>query len=77
MDEANIIPQLSSDLMGRAVCNTDHPADAATALMVAAGEILHAKFGIAGAIKLLRSIVDDTEVAMVATHGQHAGETVQ
>lgn len=68
---------LSGELMRAAVCATDHPADAATALMTAAGELLHAKFGVAGAIGLLRSIIDDTEALMIAKHGRQQGEAVQ
>lgn len=68
---------LSGELMHAAVCATDHPADAAAALMTAAGELLHAKFGVAGAIDLLRSIIDDTEALMVAKHIRKSSETVQ
>lgn len=68
---------LARDLMGRALCHTDHPAEAATALMVAAGEVLHARFGVAGAISLLRSIIDQTEVSMIEQHGRQPGEAVQ
>lgn len=68
---------LADDLMTTAVCRTDHPADAASALMTAAGEVLHAKFGVAGAINLLRSIIDDTEALMIAKHGRQPGEAIQ
>ncbi len=68
---------LAHDLMQTAVCNTDHPADAATALMVAAGEVLHHRFGVAGAIAMMRSIIDNTEAALITVHGQQAGEGVQ
>ena len=68
---------LSAGLMQAALCHTSHPADAATALMVAAGELLHARFGIAGAIGMLRSIVTDTEALMIARQGRQPGEAVQ
>ncbi len=68
---------LARDLMDRAICNTHHPADAASALMLAVGELLHAKFGVAGAITLMREIIDDTEAAMIAMHGRQDGEPVQ
>lgn len=71
------IPALATDLLQRAVCHTDHPAEAATALMAAAGEILHARFGVAGAIDLMRKVIDDTEAAMIARHGRQTGEPVQ
>lgn len=68
---------LAHDLMQTAVCNTDHPADAATALMLAAGTLLQKRFGEAGALALLRQCIDATEAAMVAVHGRQPGEAVQ
>ncbi len=68
---------LAAYLMSTAMCRTDHPATAASTLMLAAGELLHVRFGVAGAISLLRSIIDDTEKLMIANHGQQPGEAVQ
>jgi hypothetical protein len=76
-DSPNGLPALTSDLMARAVCNTSHPADAARALLLAAGMVLDARFGATGALVMMRSILDDTEAAMVARHGPQLGETVQ
>ncbi|PTD20427.1 hypothetical protein [Sphingomonas fennica] len=60
-DSPNGLPELTSDLMSRAVCNTSHPADAVSALVLAAGVILNAKFGAARSIALLRDVIDETE----------------
>ncbi len=68
---------LAKDLMGHAICNTDHPAAAACALILAAGQVLHAKFGAAGAISMMRAVIDDTEATIVAMHGQRPGEAMQ
>lgn len=67
----------TAQLMRDAVCNTSHPAEAATALVTAAGTILHAKFGIAGAVGLLRSVIDQTEAELIVAHGRQPGEAVQ
>lgn len=50
---------LATTLMQQAVCNTDHPAEAATVLMAAAANILVLQFGTEGAITLMSSIVED------------------
>ena len=68
---------LVHNLMTTAVCNTSHPADAASALMLAAGELLHAKLGSVASLAVLRSIVDDAERALIAANGRQTGETVQ
>lgn len=68
---------LTHRLMRDALCHTSHPADAATALVTAAGEVLHAKFGIAGAIELLRSVIDQTEAELIGAHGRQPGEAIQ
>ncbi len=68
---------LARDLMDRAICNTDHPARAACALMMAAGEILNTRFGSMQAIDIMRTIIDVTEAGMVERHGQQPGETAQ
>ena len=68
---------LATELQSRAVCNTDHPADAVAVLMRAAAEILHPTFGIAGSCNLLRKAMDDTEAAMIARHGRQPGEVAQ
>jgi len=41
------------------------------------GEVLHHRFGVAGAIAMMRSIIDNTEAALITVHGQQAGEGVQ
>ncbi|AOF96682.1 hypothetical protein BSY17_244 [Sphingobium sp. RAC03] len=50
---------LSKQLMQQAVCHTDHPAQAATALLKAAADILVLQFGETEAIVLLSSIVEE------------------
>ena len=52
---------LSSQLMQQAVCNTDHPAEAATALLTAAAKILVLQFGTDGAIVLIEDIMADAK----------------
>ena len=76
-DEIMTCETLTADLQSRAVCNTNHPADAVAALMRAAAEILHPTFGIAGSCSLLRAAMDDTEAALIARHGQQPGEVAQ
>lgn len=68
---------LANDLIQRAVCNTDHPADAAGALMLAAGVLLQNRFGDAGAVSLLRECVAELEAKLVAAYGKQPGEAVQ
>jgi len=47
--------------MQQAVCNTDHPAEAATALLTAAAKILVLQFGTDGAIVLIEDIMADAK----------------
>lgn len=68
---------LADDLQSRAVCNTNHPAEAVAALMRAAAKILHPVFGVAGSCNLLRKAMDDTEADLIAIHGQQPGEVAQ
>jgi hypothetical protein len=69
--------ELARDLMSAAICHTDNPADAATALVLAAGEVLRRRFGEAAAFALLRSVIEETEAAFLAIHGRQGCETVQ
>jgi hypothetical protein len=46
-------------------------------LILAAGEVLYARFGTAGALSILRNIIDDTEAALITVHGRQSGEQVQ
>jgi hypothetical protein len=70
-------PSLAAELMTTAVCNTDHPADAASALLMAAGELLHRRLGDVGAVATLRAILDEVETKMIARLGRQPGEAVQ
>jgi hypothetical protein len=68
---------LTEQLKALVLCNTEHPADAVSALMRACALILHPTFGLSGSIDLIRGIVDDFEATMVAQLGPVPGETAQ
>lgn len=68
---------LATGLMQAALCNTATMPEAVAALMLAAGQIMHATLGDARTIATLRSIVDQAEAAHVARHGRQPGEAVQ
>jgi len=57
-------PALAADLMTKAICNTDHPAEAVGALFQAAALALHPTFGTAGAIAIMRQSIDDLEASL-------------
>ncbi|WP_313332162.1 hypothetical protein [Sphingobium yanoikuyae] len=59
---------LSGQLMQQAVCNTDHPAEAATALLTAAAKILVLQFGTDGAIVLIEDIMADAKATWRKRH---------
>lgn len=54
-----------------AIGETEHPADGATALMVAAATILAAKHGEANALALLQIGLADVAAALTSPNGAH------
>ena len=49
---------LALQLKQQAVCHTDHPAEAASALIAAATDILVHRFGVEGTVQLMTGIIE-------------------